>query len=576
MRLSRILAGWVVLLAAAAAARAEAPDPLRLIPDQADAVLRIDNPRLLVEGLTDYDLFARFQKLEAIREVYDSTSSRRFYQLVAYFEKQMGGRWPDILDRVAGGGAAIGVKLGPDQAPALTVIQARDEAALRKFVKLGLEVIEQELARQDKKERPVKGSYRDVETISIGNDFHAAIAGAALLVSNKQEALHKGLDLHLDGGTASLAHVASVTETRKLLPPGTLAWGWLNMESVRKAPQAKEVFTLPRNDANLTILFGGWLDVAARSPQLCVALAKDEQGFLYSVRMGRGREGSAEGMALHIPPDGEGSLPLLEPKGVLYSTSYYMDVAKIWELRSKIFNAKQMKGLEEGNKNPALALTGKSVSDILTEAGPHQRFVAVHQDKRGYKTEPAQKIPAFAFVVDMRKKDFGKTMETLLRGAAFLSATQFKLKLVEEKHGDHQIVSYRFPEGDDRPAQVPDIVYNFTPSFVTVGDQFVASSTVELAHELVDVLEAEAKAGMKKSAVAVQSRVYASGGADYLKSIDDQLFAQTMLDRALPPEQAKEQVTEFLSLLRRLGTVRTEVNYGANDWRYDIRLVTEK
>jgi hypothetical protein len=327
---------------------------------------------------------------------------------------------------------------------------------------------------------------------------------------------------------------------------------------------------------NVTVLFGGWLDVASRSPHLCAALARDEQGLLYTMRMGKGREGHAEGMALHIPPEGEGALPLLEPKGVLYSTSYYLDLARLWEDRAKLLNAKQCKEFEEGDKKAALFLAGKSIGQLLSEAGPHQRFVAVHQPKRGYKTEPAQKIPAFAFVVDMRKEDFGKTMETVIRGGVFFSGNPFKLKLVEEKHGEHKIIGYRFPEGDDKPANVQDIAYNFSPSFVRVGDQFVAASTMELAHELVDVLLAEAKAGSKKSPTAMQSRLYASGGADFLQSIDDQLFAQTMLERALPPEQAREQVKEFLSLLRRLGTLRGETVYGANEWRYDIRLVPEK
>jgi len=573
----RALACWGALLIGTAAVRAEAPpDPLRLIPDQADVLFQIDSPRQLVETATTADLLQQFQKLDAIRELYDSTNSRRFYQLTAYFEKHLGAAWPDLLDRIGGGGVAVGVKLGPNPAPALLVMQSKDAETLRKFVKVGLEIVEQELARQEKTERPIKGSYRDVETVHIGDGFHVAIAGSALLVSNKEEALHKGLDLHLDSGKASLANVAGVADARKLLPAKSLAWAWLNLDTVHNAPQAKDIFTLPRNDVNLTVLFGGLLDIAGRAPSLCVALARDDAGSFVTARMGRGRQGSNEAMALHIPPDGAGTLPLLEPKGVVYSVSYYLDVAKVWEQRDKLFNDKQKKGLEDADKRSALVLAGKKLSELLTEMGPHQRFVAVHQEKRGYKTEPAQRIPAFALVVDMRKQEFGKTLETVLRGAAFLGGNQFKLKLTEEKHGDLTIVGYRFPEGEDRPARVADIAYNFSPSFVAVGDQFVASSTIELAHELVDVLQREAKLAKPTTASAFQSRLYADGGADFLKSIDDQLFAQTMLDRALPPEQAKEQVKEFLGLVRRLGTLRSEIVYGAQDFRYDVRLVPAK
>jgi hypothetical protein len=577
MRLIRVLAGCLILLAGTAAVRADTPStPLRLIPDQADVLVQIDNPRRLVEAATTAELFQQFQKLDAIRELYDSTNSRRFYQLIAYFEKQLGASWPELLDRVGGGGLAIGLKLGPNPAPALLVLQSKDQETLRKFVKLGLDIIEQELARQDRKERPIKDSYRDIETIHIGDGFFAAVAGSALLISNNAEALHKGLDLHLDDSKASLAHVAAVADARKLVPAQSLAWLWLNMATVHNAPQAKEVFTLPRNDANLTVLFGGLLDVAGRAPSLCAALAQDDVGGFVTLRMGRGREGSQEAMALHIPPAGEGTLPLLEPKGVLYSDSSYFDFSRIWAQRDKLFNEKQRTGMEDVDKRSALFLAGKKMSDLLTELGAHQRFVAVHQEKRGYKTEPAPRLPAFGLVLDLRKKDLGKTLETVLRGAAFLGGNQFKLKLVEEKHGDLTIVSYRFPEGQEKPANVAAIAYNFSPSFVAVGDQFVLSSTIELAHELVDVLQKEAKSGSASSASAHQSRLYADGGADFLKSIDDQLFAQTMLDRALPPDQAQTQVKEFINLVRRLGTLRTEVIYGAQDFRYDFRLVPAK
>jgi hypothetical protein len=297
---------------------------------------------------------------------------------------------------------------------------------------------------------------------------------------------------------------------------------------------------------------------------------------MLSARLPRGREGSAEAMALHIPPEGEGALPLLEPKGVIYSVSYYLDLGKVWEQRAKLFNDKQKKGLEDADSKSALFLAGKSLNQVLTEAGPHQRFVVVHQDKLGYKTEPTQRLPAFGFVVDMRNKDFGKTMETVIRGAALLGGNQFKVKLIEEKHNDLTIVGYRFPEGDDRPKNLTDIAYNFTPCFVTVGDQFVVASTIDLAKELVDVVQKEAKTGLKKSPTAFQSRLYGNGGADFLKAIDDQLFAQTMLERALPPEQAKEQVQEFRALVRRLGTVRSEITYNANDFRYEFRWVPAK
>ena len=72
--------------------RAEAPDPLRLIPDQADVLLKIEQPRSLVEVVLNHPLVKDLYRIDAIHDLYNSTNARRFYQLIAYFEKQLGAR----------------------------------------------------------------------------------------------------------------------------------------------------------------------------------------------------------------------------------------------------------------------------------------------------------------------------------------------------------------------------------------------------------------------------------------------------------------------------------------------------
>src|SRR5262249_48016849 len=152
--------------------------------------------------------------------------------------------------------------------------QGKDEAKVKRFAQLGLQVLEGEIARQESKDKLEKAEYREVETYRIGTQFHAAVVGSALLIANQEKALQGGIDLHLDGDKKSLVRNTSVAEARKLLPSEPLAMAWLNLETVRKAPGAKDVFTLPRNDANLTIAFGQYLDLASRSPYVCGGLCR--------------------------------------------------------------------------------------------------------------------------------------------------------------------------------------------------------------------------------------------------------------------------------------------------------------
>src|SRR5438067_1181086 len=128
-------------------ARADGPpDPLRLIPKQADLVLKIDSPRKLADAVASVEPLRKLSQFAAVRELLDSTNSRRFRQLIDYYEKELGASWPELLDRLAGGGVAVATKFeGGQNAPVLLVVQGRDEAATKQAFRLVLGVIEQEL-----------------------------------------------------------------------------------------------------------------------------------------------------------------------------------------------------------------------------------------------------------------------------------------------------------------------------------------------------------------------------------------------------------------------------------------------
>jgi hypothetical protein len=573
MRLYRHLVGGLICLALlGGVARAEAPpDPLRLVPEQADLLVKVDSPRRLIETGMSSDLFKAARALPPVRDFYDSTNARRFYQLVGYFEKELGAKWPDLLDNLAGGGVVLAVKFG-DQAPVLLVVQGTDPQLMARFYQTALDVLAQELARQESKDKIEKRSYKDIETVHVGKDLHAARLGAALVISNKEEGLKLALDQHLGGGKKSLAGVASVKDSARLLPPHPLARLWLNLKTVKAYPQAKEVFTSPRNDVNLTVLFGGMIDVATRSPYLCAGLYQEKDGFLATVRLPAGRDGASADFGLHVPPaDGPGLLPLLEPKGVVYSNSFFLDVSRIWDDRGKLFNEKQAKAIEESGKNTIVRLIGLSPDRILKQAGARHRVVVVDQPKSAYKdAPPAQPIPAFAFITEMRDPEqFSKSMNAALRGAALFGGGRFKLKLTEEKHGDYQIVGWRFPVNVSVDSDAGNLRFNFSPCFVRVRDQFVFCSTLELCHELVDLLDKETKT--KGPVAAVRSRVYSQGGAALLSGAQDILVTQAVLDQAVTPEAAKEQFAQLVELVRKLGALDTEVVYEAKQFRYDVR-----
>jgi len=126
-----------------------AKDPLRFIPAETGAVFKIEKPRALIEAVTKHDLARQAQELQIVRDFLDGAGARRFFQLVAYYERDLGAAWPDLLDKLAGGGIAVGVNKFENGAPALVVIQGTDEATVTKFFDLALKVVEEEAERQE-------------------------------------------------------------------------------------------------------------------------------------------------------------------------------------------------------------------------------------------------------------------------------------------------------------------------------------------------------------------------------------------------------------------------------------------
>jgi len=397
-----------------------------------------------------------------------------------------------------------------------------------------------------------------------------------IVVSNSRTSLHAAIDrIHSEPKDA--AAVNAMSQAKKCLPANPLAWGWLNLEMIRKTEPGKEVFGQPRNNAFLTIAFGGWLDVARRSPFLCGGVWREDRGYVAAVRMPAGREGMPPEVAVHAPPsEAAGALPLLEPSRVVVSSSYYLDLSKFWSERAKLFNMQQAKAFEEFEKKSAPFLLGNRLGKLLAQAGTHHRLIVVNSsDDYGHQGAEAAKIRlGYALVVDARDKQFAKASASILRGAALLAGTQVKLHLVEEKLGPVTLVGYRVaeeflnrPENRNNP-----LSYITSPCFAAVGDQFVVSSTMELGREMVALLQKEAAEKAKGARpLSTQTRLYARGAAGLLHAAEEQLVSQAILNEAVAPPEAKEQFKKTIDWVSGLGQLRFEAQYGDHDFRVEIR-----
>jgi hypothetical protein len=470
----------------------------------------------------------------------------------------------------AGGGVVVAAKL--DKPPAaMLIIQSKDEKLLKQFATFLISLTEKELARQESKETLRKTNYQGIETIRLGKQLNVALADGALLLASEEKILKGLLDRRLGKEQGeTIAQSAAFNQGRKDVPASAHVWSWLNLEAVHRLPNFKTGFEAGAQDPNVTILFGGLIDIVKRSPYLTAYLAQDAGDWRLRVQMPRGREGMSGIANMVLPRKDAGSLPLLQPPRTFASVSYFIDLGEFWVHREQIFNKKQVEGLEQFEKQSGKFLGGVKLGTLLQQLGNHQRVVFATPSKPQYKTQPATQIPAFAVVLDMRDPAFGKSMSFILRAAALLGsfASKSGLKMVEEEHAGHKLVSYSFPEDKTYEGDPNGIRFNFTPCFVQVGDQFVLSSTVELGKDLID----EIKRGSKDTArpATMRTQLYSSGAAQALRTGEEQVLMQLILSQALPPGAARDEVGRIIALVERLGILQFEVNYGEHDFRFDV------
>lgn len=537
--------------------------PVRVLSDKTDFLIEVSRPRQIHDLLLGLDLIKEMQKISQIQEFQRTTNFRRFQQFLRYYEKELGLAYPELMSKLSDGGVALGLKFGQNASELVLAIQGNDARLSQEFVLRVQRIVDQEMQRQEINQQGEPFSYHGIHGFHLNKDFHIAVVDALVIVSNQAGALEKAIDLGLNKAGKSIASLPALGEARKLLPADLLGWFWVNMETVRKAPNTDALYKKPR-EFNLEIIAGPILDILTQVSFVTGGILTTPEGLTLTIRLPGGRNMIGPELVLHMPQDPKqsSSLPPLKASQVLYTDTSYFDFEKIWTERARIFPADIVKGLEKADQSTGrLPFLNLQLSKILTSLRPYHRTIVANQNRFGYeKRKPRNPLPAFAIALGLQEEPFGKTLESTLRAAAIFGS-QIGLTLAEETYKDIRLVAYRFDETREVPQDTDNIRFNFSPCFCQVGNQFLLSSTTDLAHELIDQLKEENKGDPLPSRNCVRKTVYGPGIADYLGHFESGLVVQSILDQAISPEEAKKQVQIFLSLLRNQGTASVEFAY---------------
>jgi hypothetical protein len=540
-------------------------DALRLLPANALAVLRIDHPRQILDRFDGHVKRLGLLQFDEVKEFLDSTQMKRLEQLLLHLEKTFGRPWPKLLEDLTDRGVTLAIIPGKDQknTRVLGVVRARDTKLLSTVYTTTLLAMTFEAAQADTPLKVKTTSHQGATVTSFGPDFHVARQGEHLFFSNKDSVLRDALDqLHSKSGKSILDH-SNLKLADRPVNGETLAWGWVDLAPLKKyAGEELDKIKLPTSDILPHLVVGGLFDAYLRSDHVWFAVTDDGRGPALEIISPAGRAKSQEGSrALHMhDPASPGILPTLHPPGTVYSTSFYWDLAAVYNQRTAIYKQDALKEFEEGEKKVKPFLGGNSLGQLFNHFGARHRVVVTRYRDSGYTMKPKTPYPAFAFVAECRDADkFYKAIALPLRGAGFFLSTQVSTKLIDVTHGGSKIVSYRFTENDKNKNYEQGILFNFTPCFTRVGDFVIFSSNLDLCRDLIDELQKTPSAGRDEADARHHFSWSAFGEA--LAAQRDFIATELTLRHGGAITEIEKQIEKLLRLLDNLGTVEASVSH---------------
>ena len=537
---------------------ARAGEPWARVPATADLIGVIDRPQDLAAAALDHPAAKSALALPAVRAALAAANVRRVEQLVAYYEREMGDDGPTILGQVAGRGIAFATLTTEVPGPVVAVAEGTDAAASKHFFELAVRAFEDEVTRQDPNAKVRRGTHAGVETVHFGDDFHAAQTGTAIVFSNREAELHAALT------RTAKTMPAALTRARALLPAKPLALFAFDLVSRKSTQASKDYFATTRLEVIPTVILGGTIDAVRRADLAAGAVYRTGDRVEAVVRLNARRADLPAEFAFHVPSAGRpGSLPLLEPPGVVFSQSMTLDVATYWTQRAKFVNALQLPELEKAERDASKLFAGPSIGQVLEMSGPYHRVVALAKSELTYRSKPGQVYPPFAVVSSMRDPRFGKSAATLVRGAAFAASVATGLTMADDEVTDGvKIVSYRFPDGKPLAADPDGVRYNFAPCFAVVNDSLVVASEPSVIRALIPELKAPRTPDPK--APAWQGRAYARGAAAHAAANSEPLVSNLILTRNLGLDAARAETKQLTDWLATLGAAAVTVDHAAD------------
>jgi len=527
----------------------DSPPAVECIAPGSALVVEIMRPAALLDPLLTPEIA---KAVLAISGDGPNPKFEQFRNIVFYLEGQLGTDWRNALRQLLGHAMLATDTSGG----AVLVVDARDEKLLTQLEGIVRQFATTEAENQNEPERVNSHVQAGVTAWSLGTNEAHAIVNNRLFLANRAAPLDRVLDLRAAKGP-SIAASPDFRAAARAIGDEAVARVYLNLKSLRIAPQVKKALADPENPLAMLLLTdtkealrnANWLALGAyvREGKLTLRLFTD----------GKAPE-SAKTASFSRPKDpGEHLLAELVVPGTIASLSLFRDLRTFYTAKDDLF-PERTSGLVFFENMMGIFFSGIDLTEgVLSELKPDIRVVVATQQYDPAIGTPQVQVPAFAAVLQLRDpKNFGETIEEAWQKAlGLINFTRGQkalpgLVIDRDTHAGVKYTLSYFRPPTEKPSGLVEPRYNYRPSFARVGDYVVLSSTDELTKELIDVLKTESTKPMKASQDA-HTLAEMDGGqlCAILAANRENMIRKTMIDKGDSREKAEHDIGFLLSAL---------------------------
>ncbi len=471
-----------------------ADSPAQALPAQAIAALEVFRPRAVLAPLLEKDTRATLALAPAIQRATEKPDFRQFQVLVQFLETQLGADWPTALQKLTGGGLALG--LYPQQRTVF-VADAEDEQMLRQLHTLLWNGAQNQAALAGKPSPAVSRQIGGRTAYSLGKNEAHVLAGRRLVWTKNLEDMEAALQGAQQGG--GLAASPDYQAARRAVGPDAAGMLFLNMRALKLAPGIAKALKPENGNPLAALVFAGLGETAGTANWIAIGLHVKPHALALRLVSDATPAGTNSPAAFALPPTAtDGALPNLAVPRQIAALSLYRDLHRFYAAKDQLF-PERTSGLIFFENMMGIFFSGRDLTDdVMAQAQPHIRFVAAQQQFDAASGTPVYQLPAFAVVLQLRHPEqFREVVEEAWQKAiglaSFTRGQRAEPGFIIDRpvHNDIPFSVARFSTAYAKDPGKMDVRYNFRPALAMPGQYLILSSTDGLARDLMDALARE-------------------------------------------------------------------------------------